>query len=362
MKQIITLLLFMTLLAGVARAQVRRECGTPDPVQRIFIDSAGLNRPLDFPLPIIVKIFIHVFANDNGNMVAVGDSSINRQLENMRQFYAPHNICFIVAGWEQINNSDLNNFTEYEEYLLAPYLVSGAIDIFFHSSLELNNGDPLNGIAYAIPNTYLSVASSAVTSLTNRSTTAHEMGHCLGLYHTFQSRQVNENTFVRENAARAGTCKNCETEGDLLCDTDADRNIGDNEVNSSCMYTGNATDACGHAIPMTTTNVMTYGQRSCRTVFSNGQGGRARWFLNNNAELAATVAPESILLVTSDTVSAARRNYAARNAVEVTATHLLYNGNLRANFTSKLVTINPGAHFAPAAGGYTVIRAGTLCN
>lgn len=51
-------------------------------------------------------------------------------------------------------------------------------------------------------------------STTNLSTTAHEMGHCLGLYHTFQGGD--------ENVARSGNCANCTTTGDGLCDTEAD--------------------------------------------------------------------------------------------------------------------------------------------
>ena len=64
----------------------------------------------------------------------------------------------------------------------------------------------------------------------NGSTLPHEVGHFYGLPHTHD--QGNE--LVNGS--------NCATAGDNFCDTPADPNLS-GVVNSSCVYTGTATDA-----------------------------------------------------------------------------------------------------------------------
>ena len=127
------------------------------------------------------------------------------------------------------------------------------LTIFIHTELVDASGD-LNGIAYAIPNTYLSVVDDAILSTTNTSTLAHEMGHCFGLYHTFEGQ------FGAENPARTGSCANCDTKGDYLCDTEADRNTSETSISTSCLYTGTLKSSCDQMpFVMEPRNIMTYG-------------------------------------------------------------------------------------------------------
>ncbi|MGC4034937.1 MAG: gliding motility-associated C-terminal domain-containing protein [Chitinophagaceae bacterium] len=93
---------------------------------------------------------------------------------------------------------------------------------------------------------------------------AHEMGHYLGLYHTFEGLNCANN--------------DCSTQGDRVCDTPPDRAIGnsvacdqpDNSCNSDTL-SGFATD-----VPDMISNFMDYGNDACHKSFTEGQAARMR--------------------------------------------------------------------------------------
>lgn len=220
----IILLSFCSLSQINAHAQ-KKECGTKTPAAPFLINKiAAKNAQVQYTLPYLMKIYVTVFSNDDGSNVAAPDTAIMRQITNMKNFYAPHNICFILSGIQHIRSTDLNDQDVDNEGLeLALLLVGGSMNIFVHQNLTSNAGS-LNGNAYIIPSYVLSIAGSAINATDNISTMAHEMGHDFGLYHTFETWDDNMGNATRaENVARNGTCKNCGLNGDMLCDTEADR-------------------------------------------------------------------------------------------------------------------------------------------
>lgn len=85
----------------------------------------------------------------------------------------------------------------------------------------------------------------------NAQTLAHELGHNFGLYHTFS-------TFGHPITQELVNGANCDTTGDLVCDTPADPYPQSSF--DSCRYTGTATDANGDPYQPDVFNIMSYYQ------------------------------------------------------------------------------------------------------
>ncbi len=107
---------------------------------------------------------------------------------------------------------------------------------------------------------------------TNPSTFSHEVGHYFGLFHTHEPYYGLE----------CVNGSNCDVAGDLICDTPADPNLSGN-INSSCAYTGSATDACGSGNPYMplANNMMSYSTKVCRTNFTDNQLSVFLWTAEN---------------------------------------------------------------------------------
>lgn len=94
---------------------------------------------------------------------------------------------------------------------------------------------------------------------------AHEMGHFLTLYHTFQGQNCLNN--------------DCTKDGDMVCDTPPDRSINSSPCNSpenSC--TTDTLSGFTKDMPDNISNFMDYGS-PCPSIFTYGQAERMRAFL-----------------------------------------------------------------------------------
>ncbi|MES2645225.1 MAG: gliding motility-associated C-terminal domain-containing protein [Bacteroidota bacterium] len=97
---------------------------------------------------------------------------------------------------------------------------------------------------------------------------AHEMGHYLGLYHTFTFNDCNN--------------FNCELTGDRICDTPPDANMFSSPCGSpsnSCntdTLSGYSNGFYKTDVPDQTDNFMDYGNGACQNRFTEGQAERMR--------------------------------------------------------------------------------------
>ena len=94
-------------------------------------------------------------------------------------------------------------------------------------------------------------------------TSTHEVGHYLGLEHTFRS----------EGTCGSSSAPGCYSDGDLICDTNAERDAG----GSPCFV--GATSSCGSVDP--TDNYMNYSDDLCMKRFTLEQIRRIRCSLEN---------------------------------------------------------------------------------
>lgn len=356
-KKIIGLSIFSLSIPLLCFGQRFRsnDCGTKSPTTPIVVPNAEqMQRNM---VPYMMKIFVHIIADDNGANQACLDTSILRQLENMREFYEPHQICFQLLGMQVINDTDLNDHGTSEEGELLPYLVGSAMNIFIHN--ELHDGlETLNGSAYDIPNTYLSLSRNAVISMANRSTLAHEMGHCFGLYHTFE---VN---YGEEEVPRSGDCKNCTEAGDLLCDTEADPHSDGYDtgdfINNICEYTGLLERECddiSYSYNMDPHNIMAYGRRECRDLFTINQGARMDAIITSTSILQNRVSPSSLTVSLNSTISSGTFAYGAENTLTLQGNTYTVTGTANGYYNAAEVLIKPNVHFKPSNGGLCLVTA-----
>lgn len=183
------------------------------------------------------------------------------------------------------------------------------------------------------------------SSPANSVVTIHEMGHYLGLYHTFE-----------------GACKNddCTADGDKVCDTPPDQST----ASTSCNTTINScsTDALsgfGTDVDDLKEDYMDYGNFDCMKVFTQGQADRMNWFIQNtrNSLLqckscmipcpapvtagfttsATAVSVGATVTFTNSSVNAASYRWYINNALQSTAINYAPTFNTAGTYTIKMV-------------------------
>jgi gliding motility-associated-like protein len=141
--------------------------------------------------------------------------------------------------------------------------ISMGSGVIGYAYLPSAHGMPMDGVVME--------AAYFGTSATNDNVGAHELGHYLGLYHTFENACGNNN---------------CLLDGDQVCDTPPDQTTF-----SSCVPNANScsTDTDDPSInnPFTSdvadlgNDYMDYSNLSCYNMFTDGQYERMDYFLNN---------------------------------------------------------------------------------
>lgn len=208
-----------------------------------------------------IRIVFYIVRNSDGTG-GFNANGIPVIMRNLNDAFNSHNIFLYNVGIEYINNTsyvDLDVSTVNNEFpgLISTNSSSNAINFYLVNSIYAGSNS-YAGMAENIPSRSLVVANQAALSTTS----AHEVGHCLNLFHTHRS--TNEG-----GCAEAINGSNCSSCGDYVCDTPADPGLSSANVDfSNCTYTG------GNGYNPLVNNIMSYASW-CRDRFTNGQGTRA---------------------------------------------------------------------------------------
>lgn len=342
--------LFLTIIGAMLivsslNGQSQSNCKTPTPKDApIFLNQQAENQSAG---PYVVQIFVHILRNDDGSNAAMSDAVLQQNLDRMAAFFRPHDICFTFLGRDFIDNTDWNmNYTTAEIgnlHAVNPH--SDAIDIYVHRVGFEGSG----GNAYNIPSDKCSVAATASFNF------EHEVGHCLGLLHTF------EPAFGIE----CPDGSNCGSAGDRVCDTPADFSGSENFFNF-CNFNGTQTLDCNggtFAYNPPTINIMSYWA-GCYAEFSAGQGTRMRNTINGNQFLLDRLTPVNQIIagvtLTDEIAIGAQNsiqigNIAALGDVEM-------NANAQGIFNAgAFIKVVPGTQITPAGDNGILLTINPLC-
>ncbi len=214
-----------------------------------------------------IPIKAHIIRKSDGTG-GLNTSDLYKAVEDLNSIYTDAFLEFFLCdGINYINNDDFYNHFEKnkENQLTNGNFTAGVINIYFTDYVEISHGDSLCGYANTFGGPDVIVMNKDCA--TNGTSLAHEMGHFFSLLHTHGSSNSKLTTELVDGS-------NCDTDGDMICDTPADPQLTYYNVNSNCDYTGNKTDANGAPFNPDTSNIMSYSRHSCKSHFSPQQLAR----------------------------------------------------------------------------------------
>lgn len=251
-------LLLIGLLIWNINSILGQSCGTPHPINPTIYSQENTNlQARGSSSALCIDVFFHIVRNTNGTN-AFTTPNLGVIVDDLNEFYSPHNIIINNAGSDFINNSNfvnIDNDTEARN-LGQTNNRNDAINYYIVETLWNVNGGFITGTANSIPSNNLVIRRDRVLT----STSPHELGHCLNLLHTHETARGVE----------AINGSNCSSAGDLVCDTPADS--GQGAVN-------------GYNPDLT--NLMSYYHNFGFTLdhFTSGQGNRMRYAIRNESVL-----------------------------------------------------------------------------
>ncbi len=365
-------LLLVLSITSFIQAQVPLLCG------KYKIDRDAENKAMQFRLrnlnrPAIVnslvRVYFHILTNDDGSNAPITPEEIATEFTTLLGSYATDNVCFLNAGTDYVKNTFLNTLfnanNDPEGTFFSPYQVPGCINVFYTQVIKGDNPSctppcGIGGVALGgVPGTFFLVAKS---NIGKGFTISHEMGHSLGLLHTFESADG----FEKIDGSNATTA------GDHVPDTPADPyaytdsacfSFGKNQ----CTFTGICPDS-NNAINYTPpyANLMAYWWNgkdvngffvSCypNLAATNGQFSRVNNFLGSTAALINCSSPSSVTQF-GITVSSGYYMNSAINTFS-TSGNVLFNGSAKATLGGGSVRLEDGFHAIPSAAGLVRIEA-----
>lgn len=284
MKRIV---FFLTVFLGLTNTNLlgQQLCHTPQETTNEFLNQSSYLRTSINNNTYCLKVYFHVIRRDDGTGGQTV-AAVNQAFQILNQDYNSHNISF---SWD--NTIDyIDNTTYYDipihgsgfdivdgqAVYISPEIFTvnnhqDGIDIYLFDSSSTINGGEANGVGSA--SEFLISGSYQGQSLATSHIVSHEMGHVLFSWHTHRGTSGED---ISDGACpELVNGNNSDICGDLVEDTPADPNIQQN-VDSSCQWTGSGTDANQESYDPDEQNIMSYSAPQYMSYFTPLQGVRMR--------------------------------------------------------------------------------------
>ena len=231
-------------------------------------------------LPCLNKKFTvvaHIFIDSLGNY-GLTEQQINDAFSATNVWFEPIGVSFEVCEFRYHDNwsHDILDDGEEADQMVKKYFADYRINFYFVTEPN-DQASPcgfatLNGIQNPFDGRVVIKKEDCVSD----GVFGHELGHFFGLLHTFEG-----------NGLELVNGDNCETEGDMICDTPADPYIPNDPISDyldedNCIYISMRTDANGEFYNPDIGNIMSY--YPCGNCgFTHGQLSKmAENYLNSN--------------------------------------------------------------------------------
>lgn len=182
----------------------------------------------------IFQIPVNAIVYDNVGYPNISNEEVEDYIAYVNKFFRDNNVLiqlYLRCEIKRMGNSNrayIDNLIEIQTVFMSND-EPNCINLHFLSDIY----DTWSGMARS-PwqlNRYSAIINMKKTTVDRRNTTVHEIGHVLGLLHTFHKNDCRNDCF-QESVSRSRTqeskClftsgkKKCSVNGDVLCDTDAD--------------------------------------------------------------------------------------------------------------------------------------------
>jgi hypothetical protein len=221
MKKIYLLIVcFLTINNIVAQQEQIKPCGTVSPDDYNTYENSNIYRSANstFAVPpnYCMNVFFRIVANDDGTLQAFNPNNLTQLLTELNNSFSPHQINFVMsgAGYEVIKNTALNNGTT------SIANIPNAINVFIQKRIPFGDTS-VAGIAYA-GSQLIKISTNGNFNSIPKGAFIHEMGHMINLLHTHRCYCDGYGEFFIPSCAERLDGLECETRGDMICDTPAD--------------------------------------------------------------------------------------------------------------------------------------------
>tara|TARA_R110001583_G_scaffold144481_1_gene296438 strand:+ start:3438 stop:4571 length:1134 start_codon:yes stop_codon:yes gene_type:complete len=213
-----------------------------------------------------IPIKAHIIRTSGGTD-GLNDGELKAAIATLNSIFSESSLEFILYG--EINYIDNDNFYHFksneEKALVETNNLSGLVNIYFTDYIENTSDESICGYAHNEENYDVIIMNNSCA--TNGTSLAHELGHFFSLIHT---HGIYNDQLTKEFV----NGKNCNEEGDQICDTPADPKLTSKNQNNFCRYIGDEKDCNGDTFTPDTGNIMSYSMKGCRSYFSKQQLSR----------------------------------------------------------------------------------------